>query len=78
MGWAGRRNSELLTLATPLFDVLLTVDRNLSTQQNLSAFAIAVVVLRSPSNRLRDLSTLVPRLLAALPSAPKGTATFVE
>jgi hypothetical protein len=78
MGWAGRRNGQLLTLAAPLFDVLVTVDRNLSSQQNLTAYHIAVEVLRSRSNRLADLRTLVPQMLAVLPSAPKGVATFVE
>lgn len=38
MGWASKRNGELLTLATAeAFDVFLTADRNLSYQQDLSA-----------------------------------------
>ena len=78
MGWAGCRNGHLLTLAVSRFDVLLTVDRNLSTQQNLSAYEIAVVVLRSHSNRLTDLRKLIPQLLVALLLAPKGAATVVE
>jgi hypothetical protein len=38
-------------------DVFLTVDRNLSYQQDLSAFNIAVVVIVAPGNRLVDLPT---------------------
>ncbi len=45
MGWASKRNGELLALAAAEFDVFLTVDRNLSYQQDVSAFDIAVVVL---------------------------------
>lgn len=44
-GWAGIKNGELLALAQQQFDVLVTVDRNLSFQQNLPQFNIAVVIL---------------------------------
>lgn len=36
MGWAGTKNGQLLALAEAEFDVFITVDRNLSCQQNLS------------------------------------------
>ena len=45
MGWATIKNGELLALASEHFDAFVTVDRNLSFQQNISAFKIAVVVL---------------------------------
>ena len=77
MGWSTIKNGELLRLAEKDFDVFLTVDRNLSFQQNLPAFAIAIVVLRAKSNRLADLRRLVPELLAALPTARKGIVSYV-
>jgi hypothetical protein len=77
MGWSTVKNGELLALAAKDFDVFVTVDRNLSFQQNLPEFEIAVVVLRSRSNRLADLRPLVPALLAALTAAKPGVATFV-
>jgi hypothetical protein len=55
MGWASKRNGELLRLAVSRFDVFLTADRNLSYQQDVSAFDIAVVVLAARGNRLDDL-----------------------
>ena len=45
MGWTAIKNGELLTLAAEQFDVFVTVDRNLSFQQNLGALSIAVIVL---------------------------------
>jgi hypothetical protein len=54
MGWASKRNGELLGLAVSRFDVFLTADGNLSYQQDVSAFDIAVVVLAARSNRLED------------------------
>jgi hypothetical protein len=68
---------ELLALAAKEFDVFITVDRNLSFQQNLPVFDIAVIVLRSGSNRLAALRSLVPELLAAIPAAKRGVATFI-
>lgn len=77
MGWSAIRNGELLALAEKAFDVSVTVDRNLSFQQNLPAFTISVVVLRARSNRLADLRPLVPALQTAISNAGKGVATFV-
>jgi hypothetical protein len=65
-------------LAAKDFDVFVTVDRKLPSQQNLSALAIAVVVLRARTNRLADLRPLVPNLLLVLPGVKPGTATVVE
>ena len=46
MGWASKRNGDLLRVAEQEFDVFLTVDQKLQDQQNLSAFKIAVIMLR--------------------------------
>jgi len=53
MGWASKRNGELLRLAEREFDVFLTVDRNLQQEQNLAS------VLVARSNRLDDLRPLM-------------------
>jgi hypothetical protein len=78
MGWATIKNGELLALAAQQFDAFVTVDRNLSFQQNLVAFPIAVLVLRARTNRLADLRPLIPALLAALHSAERGVAQLIE
>jgi predicted nuclease of predicted toxin-antitoxin system len=77
MGWTTLKTGELLALASKQFEVFVTVDRNLSFQQNLPAFEIAVVVLRSRSNRLGDLQRLVPEPLASLATAQSGVVTYV-
>ena len=77
MGWAAIRNGELLALAEKQFDVFLTVDRNLSFQQHLPRFEIAVVVVRAPTNRLRDLVALVPQILEVIPIAKRGEVAWV-
>jgi hypothetical protein len=77
MGWASKRNGELLALAMGQFEVFLTADRNLSFQQDLSSFDIAVVVLVAPSNRFDDLRPLMARVLDVLATAPRGDVTLV-
>jgi hypothetical protein len=78
MGWTGIKNGELLTLASQHFDVFVTVDRNLSFQQHLAAYTVAVVVIRAKSNRLADLRARVPDLLAAIASVRPGSTRFTE
>jgi hypothetical protein len=60
MGWATVRNGELLALASEAFDVFVTVDRKLPSQQNLNVLAIAVVVLRARTNRWRIFGLSCP------------------
>jgi Domain of unknown function (DUF5615) len=38
MGWTAIKNGELLALASRQFEVFVTVDRNLSFQQNLVSY----------------------------------------
>jgi predicted nuclease of predicted toxin-antitoxin system len=76
-GWAGIQNGELLAMASQRFDAFVTVDRNLSFQQNVPGLRIAIVVLRAKTNRLVDLLPVVPNLLVQLASAKAGTVTIV-
>ena len=78
MGWAGLDNGELLARAEKKFDVFITVDRNLTFQQNLPKFSIAVLILQCPTNRLQDLLPLIPNILDALTDPQKGKATSVH
>jgi hypothetical protein len=77
MGWTAIKNGELLALAEEQFDVFVTVDRNLSFQQNLATLSIAVVVLHAKTNRLADLRPLVPKVQAAIESALPGAIQIV-
>ena len=78
MGWSAIRNGELLALASDHFDAFVTVDRNLSFQQNVGKLRIAVVVLGAKTNRLADLLPLVPDLLAAVEAAQPGLVRLVS
>jgi len=77
-GWSGIKNGKLLTLAAAEFDAFITVDKNLSFQQNLEKLPIAVVVLDAVSNELSVLVPLVPALLRELASLKPKTYTLVK
>jgi hypothetical protein len=70
VGWAGRKNGELLALAEKQFDVLITVDKNIRHQQNLTSRNLAVLVIRARSGEIDDLLVHVPACIAALPYDP--------
>ena len=54
-GWSGKRNGDLLKLANGQFDILLTVDKGIKYQNNLTDLTIAVVQMFVKSNRLVDI-----------------------
>jgi hypothetical protein len=79
LGWAGAKNGALLRAAREAgYEVLVTVDRNLEYQQNISASGLALFVLQARSSRVADLRPAVAALLAALPAAAAGAVTHVR
>ena len=75
-GWRGKKNGELLALMEEAgFDALVTLDRGIPHQQNLSRYAVAVVALDARSARLRDTAPVVEASLEKIRSAPPGKAT---
>jgi hypothetical protein len=77
-GWSSLKNGELLRRAAAAgFEVLVTPDRQLEHQQNISRAGLAVVVVRARANRIEDIAPLVPQLLEILPTVRMGTVTHV-
>jgi len=66
MGWSGKKNGELLSLAETEFDALLTMDQGFEHQQNLSRRRIAILLLVARSNQIEDLAPIVPAALKTL------------
>ena len=76
-GWAGQENGSLLSHAAPTFDVLLTADRRMRYQQNVSQFAIGIVVIETFDTRLRNLRRFIPQLRAAIHNVATGTVVII-
>ncbi len=77
LGWRGKSNGELLEAAEKEFDSLITMDRGIPYQQDLSAVALSVVLLEAQSNRYEDLAPLMDRVNAVLREAEPGTLVHV-
>lgn len=63
MGWAGKKNGELLILVEDQFDIFITADQNLQFQQNLKSSRITIFVLKAPNSRYETLKPLAPKVL---------------
>jgi len=77
MGWAALKNGELLARADQEFDVFITVDRGLPSQQNLAKRKIALLIMKAKTNQLKDLLPLTTDILAALPKLKAGEVVVV-
>ncbi len=78
VGWASKKNGELLRLAEQDFDVLLTNDQNMEHQQNLQNFALAFVVLVAPTNDIADLKPLMAAANEALKIIKAGEIQYIR
>jgi len=72
MGWAGRSNGDLVSLASPQFDIFLTVDRGIQYQQNLEGSRIGVIAMAAPSNDIDALRPLIAEVLRAIAGIQPG------
>ena len=77
-GWAGKKNGELLQLMIDEFDVFITIDGNLSYQQNLEGVSMAFVILIAKNNRLDTLLPLMTAVNIALKTIKSGDFVRVE
>jgi len=66
MRWQGKENGELLALVGRHFDAFITVDQSLPHQQNLKRLKIALIILKTRSNKIEDIVPLLPEILATL------------
>ena len=71
-GWKGKRNSELLQQAEAVFDVLLTMDRSIEHQQNLSKYNIGIILISARSNRTEDIKPAMLRVNEVLREVQPG------
>src|SRR6202521_3097506 len=76
-GWATLENGELLKAAEAAgFNVLVTPDKNIRYQQNLTVRTIALIVLGNPQWPILRLH--IERVVAAVNAARPGSYTEVE
>jgi hypothetical protein len=76
-GYTGLSNGDLIRRAArDGFEVLITADRSLPAQQNISAGHLAILLVRG--SRMADIGPQAARIRAAVAGATPGTVTRVE
>jgi hypothetical protein len=76
-GWSGLLNGDLLRVAEDAgFDLLLTTDKNLVYQQNLTSRKIAIVALGK--NRWSLIEPHVGRIVEAVNAALPGSYSVID
>jgi len=70
MGWRGVKNGVLLDLMAGQFQILITTDKTLPSQQNLKKRQISVVIL--PTNDIPSVIELLPQIEEAIATVSPG------
>jgi hypothetical protein len=79
IGWAGLKNGKLLARAAQeSYEVLITMDGSMASQQNLSKLKLAIIALHARSNRLADTCPLMAKVLTMLPTLKPGKVVKVS
>ncbi|MFD1468574.1 hypothetical protein ACFQ48_10090 [Hymenobacter caeli] len=77
--WNGLKNGNLMRAAIGEgFDVLLTIDKNLAFQQNMSQYFNIVAVLNVEKSKISFLEDILPAFTSLLPTFVKGNAYLIE
>ena len=76
-GFSGKKNGELLLLAEPTFDVLVTLDKSIRYQQNLAGRKLALVVLTGTTKWSR-VRLHLQRIAAVVDAATPGSYTEID
>ena len=76
VGWKNIKNGRLLTEMEGRFDLLVTADRNMFAQQNLSGRNICILVL--PANRRNDVLALGEQIVQVVDGPSVGAYVTLE
>jgi hypothetical protein len=76
IGWKNIKNGRLLAEMEGRFDLLITADRNMFAQQNLSGRNICILVL--PVNRRNEVLALSERIIEVAAGMSAGAYVVLE
>ena len=71
-GWGGVKNGQLLRQASAEFDALITMDKGIEYQQDLSGVELCLIILSAVSNDIDDLRPLIPLINSAFADVKPG------
>ena len=78
LGWERLANGKLLSAAEAEgFPVMVTVDRSMRFEQNMSGRQLSVLVLHVPKNDLKTLNEMVDEIQRQIPLLQPGTVVIL-
>lgn len=79
IGFSGLKNGKLLTHAEKYgFDILLTIDKNMDYQQNISHFQLTIVILDVLKSIIKYIEELMPKFKLQINTFRKGKAYRIK
>ncbi len=73
MNFSGLKNGKLLTAAEKFgFDILLTIDKNIDYQQNITKYQISIVILDVLKSTVFHIQELIPEFKKKMNTFEKG------
>ncbi len=79
LGWSGIKNGDLLKrMESKDLKILLSIDKNMSHQQNLEKYNVSLIVLNSKDARYASLVAFVPRIEKLLETVLKAGLIIVD
>ncbi len=79
MGWNGKKNGELLSLAAIAgFYAFITADRSIEYQQNTKKLPIRVIIMSTYPSHIKNLKLLVPEVVMTLTRCTKMCITVYD
>jgi len=79
MNWLGKENGELLKLMLENnFTSFLTIDNNLSFQQNFKRYRVQVFIIISPDNAYQTIMEIFQKILEAIKISKQNIITIVH
>ncbi len=78
-GWNALENGDLINaMERNAFDYLITSDKNLQYQQNLTKYSIGFIVLNVVDNNYETILPLLQKIKEALQEKIKSTLTIIS
>jgi hypothetical protein len=78
MSWQSRKDRELLLDAERSFDVVVTIDRKIELQQDLTQFRLGFVIARVRSNLISEFLPIFEQLREAAERVKPGEIIHVS
>ena len=79
MGWNSKKNGELIKLASNnSFTHLLTLDKSLRYQQNLSKYPLNFILLNSPNSKIDTLLKFLPQIKEHILNSPQIKLMIID